>query len=107
MAHSVYELLWIKQIVQNLGLRYPEPLVMHCDNKVAIAITNNPVQHDRTKYVEVDRHFIKDHLNQRTINLSFFSSQTQLADVLTKAVSGKMFHGSLDKLGMIDIHSPT
>ena len=82
-------------------------MLLHCDNKVAIAIVNNPVQHDQTKHVEVDRHFIKDHLNQGIINLPFVSSQTQLADILTKAVSGKVFHSSLGKLGIIDIHSPT
>ena len=82
-------------------------MLLYCDNKAAIAIVNNPVQHDRTKHVEVDRHFIKDHLNQGIINLPFVSSQTQLADILTKAVSGKMFHSSLGKLGLIDIHSPT
>ena len=63
MAHGVYELLWIKQIVQDLGLRHLKPMLLHCNNKAAIAIANNPVQHDRTKHVEVDRHFIKDHLN--------------------------------------------
>ena len=82
-------------------------MMLHCDNKAAIAIANNPVQHDRTKHVEVDRHFIKDHLNQGTISLPFVSSQTQLADVLTKTVSEKIFHSSLVKLGMMNIHSPT
>ena len=81
--------------------------MLHCDNKVAIVIANNSVQHDQIKYMEVDRHFIKDHLNQGTINLPFVSSQTQLADILTKVVSRKMFHSSLGKLGIIDIHSPT
>ena len=82
-------------------------MLLHYDNKAAIAIANNPIQHDRTKHVEVDRHFIKDYLNQGIINLPFVSSQTQLADILTKAVSGKVFHSSLGKLGIIDIHSPT
>ena len=80
--------------------------MLHCDNKAAIAIANKPVQHDRTKHVEVDRYFIKDHMNQGTISLPFVSSQTQLADVLTKAVSGNIFHSSLGKLEMMDIHSP-
>ena len=93
--------------MQDLGLNYPKPMVLHCDNKAAIVIINNSVQHDRTNHIEVDRHFIKDHLNQGTINLPFVFSQTQLTDFLTKAVSGKMFHNSLDKLAMIDIHSPT
>ena len=82
-------------------------MLLHCDNKVAIAIVNNPIQHDRTKHVEVDRHFIKDHLNHGLINLPFVFSQTQLADILRKAVSEKMFHSLLDKLEMIDIHSST
>ena len=82
-------------------------MLLHYDNKAAIAIANNPIQHDRTKHVEVDRHFIKDHLNQGIINLPFVSSQTQLADILIKAVSGKIFHSSLGKLRMIDIHLPT
>ena len=87
MAHGICELLWVKRIVQDLGLRHLEPMILHCDNKAAIAIANNPVQHDRTKHVEVDRHFIKDHLNQGIINLPFVSSQTQLADILTKVVT--------------------
>ena len=107
MAHGVCESIWIKRVIQDLGLRHPEPITLHCDNKAAIAIANNPVQHDRTKHVEVDRHFIKDHLTQGTINLPFVKSEDQLADVLTKAVSGKIFHSSLGKLGMMDIHSPT
>ena len=82
-------------------------MLLHCDNKAAIAIANNLVQHDRTKHLEVDRHFIKDHLNQGIINLPFVSSQTQLADILTKVVSEKIFHSSLGKLEMIDTHSPT
>ena len=107
MAHGVCESIWIKRIIQDLGLRHPEPITLHCDNKAAIAIENNPVQHDRTKHVEVDRHFIKDHLNQGTINFPFVKSEDQLADVLTKAVSGKIFHSLLGKLRMMDIHSPT
>ena len=82
-------------------------MLLHCDNKAVISIANNPVQHDQTKHMEVNRHFIKDHLNQGIINLPFVSSQTQLADILTKAVSGKMFQNSLGKLEMIDIHSLT
>jgi hypothetical protein len=39
------------------------PIMLYCDNKVAINIANNPVQHDRTKHVEIDRHFIKEKLD--------------------------------------------
>lgn len=69
-------------------------------------IANNPVQHDRTKHVEIDRHFLKDHLERKTVELPHVRSEDQLADMLTKAVCGRVFYSSLDKLGMVDIHSP-
>ncbi|GJX06710.1 retrovirus-related pol polyprotein from transposon TNT 1-94 [Tanacetum coccineum] len=51
-----------------------------CDNKAAIQISENPVQHDRTKHVEVDRHFIKEKLEAGIIELPFVKSSDQLAD---------------------------
>ena len=89
MAHGVCELLWIRRVSLDLGLHHPKPMMLCCDNKVTIAIANNPIQHDRTKHVEVDRYFIKDHLDKSTISFPFVPSQDQLADVLTKAVSDK------------------
>ena len=106
MVHGVCELLWIKRILRDLGIDHTDPMKLYCDNQAAVKISNNPVQHDRTKHVEVDRHFIKDHLEKRTVELPLVASKDQLADILTKAVCGSIFHSSLCKLGMIDIHSP-
>ena len=54
MAYGVCELLWIKHVLQELGVDYGSPMRLYCDNKAAIEIAHNPVQHDRTKHVEVD-----------------------------------------------------
>ncbi|XP_061348292.1 uncharacterized protein LOC133293706 [Gastrolobium bilobum] len=107
MAHGVCELLWIKSILQDLGICYNQPMELHCDNKAAIEIAHNPIQHDRTKHVEVDRHFIKEKLDQKIIQFPYIKSEDQLADILTKAVSGKVFEEAINKLGMIDIYAPT
>ena len=62
MALGICELLWMKIILEDLRIKWDEPMKLYCDNKAAIAIAHNPVQHDRTKHVEVDRHFIKEKL---------------------------------------------
>lgn len=105
MVHGVCELLWIKRIMRDLGFEVRDSMNLHCDNQAAVKIANNPVLHDRTKHVEVDRHFIRDHLEKKTIKLPHVASKDQVADMLTKAVCTNTFYSSLDKLRMIDIHS--
>ena len=60
---------------------------LYCDNKSAISITHNPVQHDHTKYNEVDWHFIKEKLDNGLICTPFVPISSQLVDVLTTSLS--------------------
>ena len=107
MALGICELLWLKIILQDLKIEWNGPMKLYCDNKSAINIAHNPVQHDRTKHVEVDRHFIKEKLDSGTICIPFVSTGNQLADVLTKGLSGSTLQSIIGKLGMSNIHSPT
>ncbi|RVW92865.1 hypothetical protein CK203_040466 [Vitis vinifera] len=70
-------------------------------------IAHNPIQHDHTKHVEVDRFFIKKKLDDKIVELPKIRSEDQLADILIKAVSSRVFSKFLDKLGMCDIYAPT
>lgn len=107
MAKGLCELLWLRRLLMEIGFGPSMEMNLFCDNKAAIDISQNPVQHDRTKHVEVDRHFIKQNLEEKIIRFPFVKSEDHLADILTKAVSGKNFHDSLDKLGIKDIYAPT
>ncbi|RVW64064.1 Copia protein [Vitis vinifera] len=60
MALGLCEALWLRLLLQDLGYLSRQPIRLFCDNKVACDIAHNPVQHDRTKHVEVDRFFIKE-----------------------------------------------
>lgn len=91
MVHGVCEPIWIKRILLDLGVEVLIPMKLICDNQAAVKIANNPVQHDRTKHVEVDRHFIKDHLEKKTVELPYVKSKDQLADMLMKVVCGRVF----------------
>ena len=63
MAQGVCELLWLKKLMQDIHLPQKESFLLHCNNKASISIANNPVQHDRTKHIEIDRFFIKEKLD--------------------------------------------
>ena len=107
MAFGVCELLWLRNLLKNLGVHSHEAMKLYCDNTSAIEIAHNPVQHDRTKHIEIDRHFIKEKLEAGIIIFLFVKSEDQLADILTKAVANSVFGHSLNKLGMCDIHALT
>jgi hypothetical protein len=107
MAKGLCELLWLKKLLTEIGFAPKSEMSLFCDNKAAINISQNPVQHDRTKHVEVDRHFIKHNLEAKTIQFPFVKSEDQLADILTKAVSSKEFHSSLVKLCIRDPYAST
>jgi hypothetical protein len=100
MTKGVCELLWIKNLLQELKISPTFPMKLYCDSKVACDIAHNPVQHDRTKHVEIDIHFIKEQLEAKIIEVPHVRSQDQLADILIKTVSSKAFQQVLDKLGM-------
>jgi hypothetical protein len=53
MAHGVSEGLWLRRLLLGLGLFEDKPIMLYCDNNTAINIANNPIQHDRTKHVEI------------------------------------------------------
>jgi hypothetical protein len=107
MAHGVCELLWLQTLLRDLGIIDNGPMKLYCDNKAAINIAYNPVQHDRTKHIEIDRHFIKEKLSEGSICMPFVRSEDQLADIFTKGLGSTSFHPIVLKLGLIDIFAPT
>ncbi|KAJ0589411.1 putative RNA-directed DNA polymerase [Helianthus annuus] len=102
IARGLAEVLWIRKLLTEIGFPQTEASRIVCDNEAAIQISENPVQHDRTKHVEVDRHFIKEKLETGIIEMSFVRSENQLADILTKAVNGKILSKCLSKLSIGD-----
>ncbi|GJX49505.1 hypothetical protein Tco_0276350 [Tanacetum coccineum] len=64
---------------------------MYCDSKAAIAISCNPVQCSRTKHIDVRYHFIKEQVEKGIVELFFFGTEYQLADLFTKALPEDMF----------------
>ena len=84
LAATTAELIWLRWLLQDLGVDCSIATKLHCDNRSAIQIAHNDVFHECTKHIEIDCHFIRHHLLQGTLTLQSISSQDQLADIFTK-----------------------
>ena len=82
------------------------PIKLLGDNQSAISIAYNPMQHEKTKHIKIDRHFLKEKLGNGQLKISYIPSNHQVADVLTKGLPNTQFKVLINKLGMIDIYSP-
>ena len=107
MASTACELIWIKQLLKDMGIEFDQPMKMYCDNNSARHIASNPVFHERTKHIEVDCHFIREKVQSKEIETPFVRSEEQLADVFTKGLDKKQFEDILSKLGLYDIYIPS
>ncbi|GJW91574.1 retrovirus-related pol polyprotein from transposon TNT 1-94 [Tanacetum coccineum] len=93
------QVLWLRTQLTDYGFHF-DKIPMYCDSKAAIAISCNPVQHSRTKHIDVRYHFIKEHVEKGIIELFFVGTEYQLADLFTKALSEDRFKYLVRRLGM-------
>ncbi|GKE21892.1 hypothetical protein Tco_1433404 [Tanacetum coccineum] len=73
---------------------------MYCDNKSAIALCCNNIQHSRSKHIDIRFHFIKEQVENGVVELYFVNTKYQLADIFTKALCKERIEFPINKLGM-------
>ena len=107
IAQEMCEGLWLKELLKELRITIELPIKLYCDNKAAISISLNPIQHDRTKHVEVDRHFIKEKVENQIICSTFIPTKEQTADIFTRGLPHQNFNDFIGKLDMINVYDAT
>nr|GEZ43755.1 retrovirus-related Pol polyprotein from transposon TNT 1-94 [Tanacetum cinerariifolium] len=93
------QVLWVRTQLTNYGFHF-DKIPMYCDSKAAIAISCNPVQHSRTKHIDVKYHFIKEKVEKGIVELFFVVTEYQLANLFTKALPEERFKYLIRRLGM-------
>ncbi|GJR52055.1 retrovirus-related pol polyprotein from transposon TNT 1-94 [Tanacetum coccineum] len=94
-------ILWMRTQLLDYGYKYNR-IPMYCDSKSAIAISCNPVQHSKTKHIDIRYHFIKEHVEKGTVELYFVRTEYQLADLFTKALPKERFEYLVHRIA--DVH---
>ncbi|GJV41648.1 retrovirus-related pol polyprotein from transposon TNT 1-94, partial [Tanacetum coccineum] len=93
------QVLWMRSQLTDYGFGFNK-IPMYCDNKSAIALCCNNVQHSRSKHIDIRFHFIKEHVENGVIELYFVNTEYQLADIFTKALGRERIEFLSNKLGM-------
>lgn len=104
MAITTCEITWLTTLLKELGIKTLGPAILKCDNKAAISIASNPVLHERTKHIEIDKHFVRDKVKVGVILPTYVSTRDQLVDLLTKVLPVNQHHRLLSKMGVAVPH---
>ncbi|GJX50441.1 retrovirus-related pol polyprotein from transposon TNT 1-94 [Tanacetum coccineum] len=100
------QVLWMRSQLTDYGLGFNK-IPMYCDNKSAIALCCNNVQHSRSKHIDIRYHFIKEQVENGVVELYFVRTEYQLVDIFTKALCQERIEFLIDKLRMRSFTSET
>ena len=107
MIQSVCKIMWLHQLLVDVGIKTLVLTKFLCDNHVAVHIASNPVFHERTKHIEIDCHFVREKIQLGLISTRYVKTRERLDDIFTKALSGDQVSYICNKLGMINIYAST
>ena len=96
----------MKQTLLDYGIVL-EKVPLLCDNESAVKLANNPVQHSRTKHIDIRHHFLRDHVAKNDISLEGIRTEDQLADIFTKPLDESTFCRLRNELNVLDFSNFT
>ena len=103
LSLATQEAIWLRRLLKELSVEQVEATQVGEDNQGCIALAKNPVQHARTKHIDIRHHFVRQALQEKQIVLQYVPTEEMSADLLTKALPGPQFRKLRDKLNILDI----
>jgi hypothetical protein len=102
-ANAACQGIWLSRLLgELLGVQAPKVRLM-VDNKSAIALSKNPVHHDRSKHIDTKYHFVRDCVDRGEVDIDHVGTAEQLADILTKALGRVRFVELRQQLGVVEV----
>jgi hypothetical protein len=78
------EVLWMKQTLTDIQVKYNEPIPIYCDNTSTISISKNPMIHSKTKHIPIKYHFLQEQVAEKNIRIEYVGTKEQVEDIFTK-----------------------
>jgi hypothetical protein len=107
VAHAVAETVWLCQLLIELHRPLQQATIVYCDNISAIYMSSNPVQHRRTKHIEIDIHFVWEKVALGQVCVLHVPTIAQFADIFTKGLPTQHFSDIRFSLNVVEPHVDT
>src|SRR4051812_47421242 len=101
VAHAVAEAVWLQQLLVELHRPLPRATIVYCDNISAVYMASNPVQHRRTKHIEIDIHFVREKVALGEVRVLHVPTTAQFADIFTKGLATTLFSDIRSSLNIV------
>ena len=83
-ASCCTQVIWMKQTLEYILIKYEDLIVISCDNTSATNISRNHVMHSKTKHIPIKYHFLRDQVSQKVVKLEYVDTKEHIADLFTK-----------------------
>ncbi|GJT73541.1 ribonuclease H-like domain-containing protein [Tanacetum coccineum] len=100
VSNAVAETCWLRNLLRELHTPLSTATIIYCDNVSVVYLSSNPVQHQRTKHIEIDIHFVRDLVTTGHIRVLHVPSRYQYADIFTKGLPTALFDEFRDRLSV-------
>ena len=91
VANGVAEASWLRQLLLELHQPLHRSTLVYYDNVSTVYLSTNPIQHQRTKHVEIDLHFVRERVAVGDVRVLHVTTTSQFADILTKGLPSSVF----------------
>lgn len=102
-THAACQSIWLQGLLGEILGHQVGPVVLHVDNKSAMELMKNPVQHGRSKHIDVRFHFIRECIDRGKLVIKYVATHEQRADILTKALGRVKFEEMRSMIGVEDV----
>src|SRR5260221_3501994 len=103
MTHVGKEVAFLKHTLDDIGISISFPVPLLIDNQSAIVLVENPIFHARSRHIEVCHHWIREKVEDGTLQLKYVPTSDQVVDIFTKVLNAEKFGKFRKMLGLVQV----